>query len=259
VMLRAALVKDARHAAVPMEAEAKATVPATTEAAGETKSSRAETTPCRTDCMPTRRAATQASPTSAPANNPGSRAAAAHLCPIAGRACVGACAPETTLPPDYLKARKHLGAHLCALRNQHDSSGGGQVPADLVSAVHAVAFDPARSRFCEPCCMLRSPTPVPRALMAAIEPPSNWPLLTPCGRHAGGPPARCAPPPTLAAAAPAALATAPAPAPPAQQGVQRIPRPSIREVLGNELRAPELWTDLLAQLRKNVARLLRSF
>jgi hypothetical protein len=34
-------------------------------------------------------------------------------------------------------------------------------------------------------------------------------------------------------------------------------RPSIREVLGNGLRAPKLWTDLLAELRKTVAHLLR--
>jgi hypothetical protein len=36
-----------------------------------------------------------------------------------------------------------------------------------------------------------------------------------------------------------------------------LPRPSVREILMNELRAPKFWTDLPAELRKLVARLPR--
>jgi hypothetical protein len=84
-------------------------------------------------------------PASTPANSHPNRAPAARACPFAGRACAGACAPGTALPLGYRKARKHLAEHLCAIRMEHDPSGGGQVPADLVPTIHAVAFEPARA------------------------------------------------------------------------------------------------------------------
>jgi hypothetical protein len=130
------------------------------------------------------------------------------------------------------------------------------MPADLVLAVHAAAFFPTLSRFCEPCCMLRSPMPVPRNLFAAVQPPPNWHELTPCGCSAGHAPVRCTPAPALAAAALAEPPKATAPALPEPPVLQHLPRPSIRELLSNELRASELWTDLPAALRKGVARLL---
>jgi hypothetical protein len=156
---------------------------------------------------------TPAPPTSDPTNPTGRRTAATHPCPFAGHTCVGACAPGTLLSSGCRKARKHLGTYLCAIRKQQVLSGDGQVPVDLVPAVHAAAFVPALSRFCELCCMLRSPMRVPRNHLAAVQPSPNRRELTPCGRRAGGTPARCAPAPAPAAAASAEPPRAPAPAP----------------------------------------------
>jgi hypothetical protein len=135
------------------------------------------------------------------------------------------------------------------------------VPADLVPTIQAVAFEPARARFCVACCILRGPSPVPRAILEASQPPHDWAAMTPCGRRAGSAPARCLPE-IGSTGGPAAVATptlAPAAALMAHPigDLSRLPRPSIREILMNELRAPELWTDLPAELRKRVARLMR--
>jgi hypothetical protein len=131
-----------------------------------------------------------------------------------------------------------------------------------VQAVHAVAFEPARARFCVPSCILRGPTPVTRAILDASQPPHDWTAVTPCGRRAGGTTARCLR--EIGSAGGPAAAVTPTLAAPASASVyapvgdlSRLPRPSIREILMNELRAPELWTDLPAELRKRVARLMR--
>jgi hypothetical protein len=117
------------------------------------------------------------------------------------------------------------------------------------------------ARICVACCILRGPTPVPRAILDASQPLHDWAAMTPCGRRAGGAPARCLPE-IGSTGGPAAVATptlAPAAASVADPigDLSRLPRPSIREIMMNELRAPELWTDLLAELRKRVARLMR--
>jgi hypothetical protein len=170
--------------------------------------------------------------------------------------------PGTALPLGYRKARKHLGAQLCAVRIDHDPSCGEQVPAGLVPAVHAVALEPARARFSVSCFIVRDPTPATRAILDAFLPPHDWAAMTPCGRLAGGAPARYLPE-IGSSGVPAAVSTPALVAPVAASvaapvgALSRLPRPSIREILMNELRAPELWTDLPAELRNRVALLMR--
>jgi hypothetical protein len=135
------------------------------------------------------------------------------------------------------------------------------VPADVVPAVRAVAFEPAPARFCVACCILTGPTPVPRAILDASQPLHYWTAMTPCGHRAGGAPARCLPE-IASAGGPAAVATTTLAATAAASvaapvgGSPRLPRPSIREIPMNELRDLELWTDVPAELRKRVARLM---
>jgi hypothetical protein len=188
-------------------------------------------TPSQTASTLTRILTTPAPPTLVPTNPTGSHTADTQPCPFAVHAYVEACAPGTLLSSGYRKACKHLGTHLCALRKQQVLSGEGQVPTDVVPAVHTAALVPALPRFCEPCCMLRRPMRMPRNRVTAVQPPPNWHELTPCGRRGGGTPARCAP-----ALAPAAAATAeppkvPALAPAAPPVLQHLPHPSIREIL----------------------------
>jgi hypothetical protein len=200
-------------------------------------------------------------PASTLANFHPNRAPGARARQFAGRACAGACPPGTALPLEYRKARKQLTAHLSTIQMEHDPQRRWTVPADLVPAVRAVSFEPARERICVACCILTGPTPVPRAILDASQPPHDCTATTPCGHRAGGAPARCLPE-IGSAGGPAAVATTTLTAPAAASVAapvgdsSRLPRPSICEILMYELHDPELWTDLPAELRKRVARLM---
>jgi hypothetical protein len=101
------------------------------------------------------------------------------------------------------------------------------VPPELIAAVHAVAFEPARARFCHLCCCMRTPAGrVSQFLRSLDAPPADWPSLTPCDRRA---PCRAAVTPSTLAEGPPDDIPDPAAPPPPSTSLRPSPRGDSRE------------------------------
>jgi hypothetical protein len=147
-------------------------------------------------------------------------------CPFAAHSCAGACATGTPLPTRKTDARTHLVTHYRALRRVSPLLLAA-VPPELITAVHVLAFEPARAHFYHLYCCLRTPAGRVSQFLRSLDAPlADWPSLTPCGERA---PCRApATPSTLAEDPPGDIPDPAAPSPPSTS-LRRHPRIFLRK------------------------------